>query len=159
ARHRLECGRIAAARLSSGIGRARAQPAARRVAHGVAVTELVGRTHRASHRAYLPPGAITPRHNSCLRGPPHRRRKQARPGDWEGERPGGVPTAFGARVMRARTAYRLSMLANGFRPLLNDCKRSIEKGWPTKIVDEAEVLSWDRSALTSTGLKLDGDLA
>jgi hypothetical protein len=61
--------------------------------------------------------------------------------------------------MHARTAYRLAMLANGFQPLLNDCKRSIEKGWPTKIVDEAEVLAWDRSALTSTGLKLDGDLA
>ena len=45
------------------------------------------------------------------------------------------------------------------QPLLNDCKRSIEKGWPTRLVDEAEVLSWDRSALTSTGLKLDGDLA
>jgi hypothetical protein len=51
------------------------------------------------------------------------------------------------------------MLANGFQPLLNDCKRPIEKGWPTKVVDEAEVLSWDRSALISTGLKLDGDLA
>jgi hypothetical protein len=61
--------------------------------------------------------------------------------------------------MQARTAFRLAMLANGFQPLLNDCKRSIEKGWPTKIVDEAEVRSWDRSALTSTGLKLDGDLA
>ena len=61
--------------------------------------------------------------------------------------------------MHARTAFRLAMLANGFLPLLNDCKRSIEKGWPTKIVDEAEVRSWDRSALASTGLKLDGDLA
>ena len=61
--------------------------------------------------------------------------------------------------MRAHTAFRLAMLANGFQPLLNDCKRAIEKAWPTKIVDEVEVLSWDRSALTSTGLKLDGDLA
>jgi hypothetical protein len=61
--------------------------------------------------------------------------------------------------MHERTAYRLAMLKNGFQPLLNDCKRPIEKGWPTRIVDEAEVLSWDRSALTSTGLKLDGDLA
>jgi hypothetical protein len=61
--------------------------------------------------------------------------------------------------MHARTAFRLAMLANGFQPLLNDCKRPIEKGWPTRIVDQAEVLSWDRSALTSTGLKLDGDLA
>jgi hypothetical protein len=51
------------------------------------------------------------------------------------------------------------MLANGFQPLLNDCKRPIEKGWPIKVVDEAEVLTWDRSALTSTGLKIDGDLA
>jgi len=61
--------------------------------------------------------------------------------------------------MHARTAFRLAMLANGFQPLLNDCKRPIEKGWPKKNVDEAEVRSWDRSALTSTGMKLDGDLA
>jgi len=61
--------------------------------------------------------------------------------------------------MRARTAFRLAMLANGFQPLLNDCKRSIETGWPARVVDEAEVLAWDRSALASTGLKLDGDLA
>jgi hypothetical protein len=61
--------------------------------------------------------------------------------------------------MHARTTFRLAMLANGYQPLLNDCKRPIEKGWPTKIVDEAEVLAWDRSALISTGLKLDGDLA
>jgi hypothetical protein len=61
--------------------------------------------------------------------------------------------------MHARTVFRLAMLANGYQPLLNDCKRPIEKGWPTKIVDEAEVLAWGRSALISTGLKLDGDLA
>ena len=53
--------------------------------------------------------------------------------------------------MQERTAFRLAMLANGFQPLLNDCKRPIEKGWPRRIVDEAEVLSWDRSALESTG--------
>ena len=61
--------------------------------------------------------------------------------------------------MQARTVFRLAMLANGFSPLLNDCKRPIEKGWPERTVDEAEVLSWDRSALLSTGMKLDGDLA
>jgi hypothetical protein len=61
--------------------------------------------------------------------------------------------------MQARTAFRLAMLANGFQPLLNDCKRSIEKGWPKRTVDAAEVRSWDRSALLSTGMKLDGDLA
>ena len=61
--------------------------------------------------------------------------------------------------MHARTAFRLAMLANGYQPLLNDCKRPIAKGWPTRRVDQAEVLAWDRSALTSTGLKLDGDLA
>jgi hypothetical protein len=59
----------------------------------------------------------------------------------------------------AATRSRLAMLKNGFQPLLTDCKRAIEKGWPTKVVNEAEVLAWDRSALTSTGLKLDGDLA
>ena len=62
-------------------------------------------------------------------------------------------------LMHERTAFRLAMLANGFQPLLNDCKRAIETGWPTKVVDEAEILSWDRSALASTGLRLDGDLA
>jgi hypothetical protein len=61
--------------------------------------------------------------------------------------------------MQERTAFRLAMLRNGFQPLLTDCKRPIEKGWPKKIVDEAEVLSWDRSALMSTGLRLDSDLA
>src|SRR5262245_33558715 len=61
--------------------------------------------------------------------------------------------------MQARTAFRLAMLANGFVPLLTNCKRPIEKGWPKRAVDEAEVLSWDRSALASTGLKIDGDLA
>jgi hypothetical protein len=61
--------------------------------------------------------------------------------------------------MRPCTAFRLAMLANGYQPILTDCKRAIEEGWPTKVVDEAEVLAWDRSALTSTGLKLDGDLA
>src|SRR4029077_7647104 len=38
-------------------------------------------------------------------------------------------------------------------------KRPIEKGWPKRRPDEAEILSWDRSALLSTGMKLDGDLA
>jgi hypothetical protein len=68
-------------------------------------------------------------------------------------------SATGANPMQERTAFRLAMLANGFQPLLNACKRPIEKGWPNKFVDEAEVRSWDRSALTSTGLKIDGDLA
>jgi hypothetical protein len=61
--------------------------------------------------------------------------------------------------MHARTAFRLAMLRNGYQPLLNNCKRAIETGWPRKIVDEAEVLSWDRSTLASTGLRIDGDLA
>jgi hypothetical protein len=61
--------------------------------------------------------------------------------------------------MQQRTAFRLAMLRNGFQPLLTNCKRPVEKGWPKRAVDEAEVLSWDRSALASTGLKLDGDLA
>jgi len=63
------------------------------------------------------------------------------------------------RAMQERTAFRLAMLRNGFQPLLTDCKRPIEKGWPKHTVDEAEGLSWDRSALLSTGVKLDGDLA
>ena len=61
--------------------------------------------------------------------------------------------------MKERTAFRLAMLANGYWPLLNDRKRPIEKGWPKHRPDEAEILSWDRSAWLSTGMKLDGDLA
>jgi hypothetical protein len=61
--------------------------------------------------------------------------------------------------MKNRTAFRLAMLENGYWPLLNNCKRSIEKGWPLKRPTQAEVISWDRSALTSTGMKIDGDLA
>jgi hypothetical protein len=61
--------------------------------------------------------------------------------------------------MRPHTAFRLAMLRNGFQPLLNHGKRPIETGWPRKVVTEAEVLAWDRSALTSTGMKIDSDLA
>jgi len=61
--------------------------------------------------------------------------------------------------MRARTAFRLAMLENGYWPLLNDCKQPIEKGWQRKRPDRTEVLSWDRSAFASTGMKIDGDLA
>jgi len=51
------------------------------------------------------------------------------------------------------------MLDNGYWPLLNDCKEPVETNWQKKRPDRAEVLSWDRSALTSTGMKIDGDLA
>jgi hypothetical protein len=61
--------------------------------------------------------------------------------------------------MQARTAFRLAMLDNGYWPLLNDCKQPVEKGWQKKRPDRVEVLSWDRSAFASTGMKIDGDLA
>jgi hypothetical protein len=61
--------------------------------------------------------------------------------------------------MQERTAFRLAMLEHGYWPLLNNCKRAIEKGWPIRRPDQADVLAWDRSAFPSTGLKLDGDLA
>jgi len=61
--------------------------------------------------------------------------------------------------MRTRTAFRLAMLDNGYWPLLNDCKQPVEKGWQKMRPDKAKVLSWDRSAFASTGMKLDGDLA
>src|SRR5262249_26817106 len=88
-----------------------------------------------------------------------RRRDETQPRAREDVCARSIPAASGANLMQARTAFRLAMLRNGFQPLLNDCKRPIDKGWPKHIVDEAEVLSWDRSALASTGLKLDGDLA
>src|SRR5262249_21309001 len=156
---RWEGGDVAATRLSPCRGRPRAQPAARRIAHGGAVAELVGRAHPAGDRAHLPTRADAARDHSRLRRDGHRRRDEARPGARQDVRAGGVQAAPGADLMQARTAFRLAMLRNGFQPLLNDCKRPIEKGWPRRIVDEAEVLSWDRSALGSTGLKLDGDLA
>jgi len=61
--------------------------------------------------------------------------------------------------MQARTQFRLTMLENGYWPVLNDCKRPIEKDWQKKRPDRAEVLSWDRSSFLSTGMKIDGDLA
>ena len=70
-----------------------------------------------------------------------------------------IQKASGANLMQERTQFRLAMLRNGYQPLLTECKKAIETGWPRHVVDEAEVLSWDRSALLSTGLKLDGDLA
>ena len=51
------------------------------------------------------------------------------------------------------------MLDNGYWPLLNDCKQPVEKNWQKQRPDSAEVLSWDRSMFTSTGMKIDGDLA
>src|SRR5262249_53441912 len=61
--------------------------------------------------------------------------------------------------MKKRTAFRLAMLDNGYWPLLNDCKQPIEKNWQKKRPDRTEVLLWDRSAFSSTGMKIDGDLA
>ncbi len=61
--------------------------------------------------------------------------------------------------MKERTVFRLAMLKNGYWPLLNECKKAIEPGWPKRRPDEAEILSWDRSVWLSTGMKLDGDLA
>jgi len=60
--------------------------------------------------------------------------------------------------MKPQTAFRLAMLANGYWPLLNNCKRSIGQKWQEKAPTEADILAWDRSALTSTGLMIDGDL-
>jgi hypothetical protein len=61
--------------------------------------------------------------------------------------------------MQECTQFRLDMRNNGYWAVLNDCKRPIEKGWPKKIVTEAVIRAWDRSMLTSTGMKIDGDLA
>jgi hypothetical protein len=64
-----------------------------------------------------------------------------------------------ANAMHARTAFRLAVLTNGYWPVLNECKESVVTGWQKKRPDRTEVLSWDRSALLSTGMKIDGDLA
>ena len=55
----------------------RAQLTARRVAHGVAVAELVGRTHPAGDRAHLPARADAACDHSRLRCDGHRRRDEA----------------------------------------------------------------------------------
>jgi hypothetical protein len=60
--------------------------------------------------------------------------------------------------MKKATQFRLDMLRNGFHPVLNDCKAAVETGWPKLTVDEAEILSWDRSLLASTGMLVDSDL-
>src|SRR5262249_14949943 len=124
-----------------------------------AVAKLVGRAHRTGNRTHLSAGADAARDHSRLRRNEHGRRDEAQSCARQDVGTRGIPAASGANLMQARTAFRLAMLRNGFQPLLNDCKRPIERGWPRRTVDEAEVLSWDRSALLSTGLKLDGDLA
>ena len=58
----------------------------------------------------------------------HRRRDEARPGARQDERAGSVPAASGAGLMQERTAFRLAMLANGYWPLLNDCKKADRDG-------------------------------
>src|SRR5262249_44127147 len=124
-----------------------------------AVAKLVGRAHRTGNRTHLSAGADAARDHSRLRRNEHGRRDEAQSCARQDVGTRGIPAASGANLMQARTAFRLAMLRNGFQPLLNDCKRPIEKGWPKRTVDGAEVLAWDRSALLSTGLKLDGDLA
>jgi hypothetical protein len=61
--------------------------------------------------------------------------------------------------MNERTIFRLAMWDNGYWPVLNDCKQAKLSGWQKKRPDRAEVLSWDRSTFSSTGMKIDGDLA
>ena len=114
-------------------------------------------TEQAIARIYRP-GQSAPCHRACLRRRRHRRRNEARPGARQDVGPRGVPAPSGA-AMRDCTAFRLAMLANGFTPLLNDGKRSIEKGWPRQRVTEADVMAWDRSLLATTGLRIDDDLA
>jgi hypothetical protein len=66
--------------------------------------------------------------------------------------------------MKECTAFRLGMFKNGFSPRLNKYKRAIGDkpnggGWQNQHVDEAVILSWDRCALLTTGMMIDGDLA
>jgi hypothetical protein len=61
--------------------------------------------------------------------------------------------------MRAHTEFRLAALNNGYWVTLNNCKIPIIKRWQNQRPDEAEILSWDRSSFTSTGMKIDSDLA
>jgi hypothetical protein len=69
------------------------------------------------------------------------------------------PGPLGARRVKPWTEYRLAMLRNGYRPLLNRCKVPVLQNWPRLAVDEAMVLAWDRSAHLSSGMVFDGDLA
>jgi hypothetical protein len=57
------------------------------------------------------------------------------------------------------TRFRLAMLANGFAPTLNNCKRPVESNWHKTPITEELVLAWDRSTFRTTGMKIDGDLA
>jgi hypothetical protein len=67
-------------------------------------------------------------------------------------------------AMQECTSFRLAMRRNGYPPLLNKYKRAIGPGpngrdWQKQIVTEAVILSWDRCALPTTGMMIDGDLA
>jgi hypothetical protein len=62
-------------------------------------------------------------------------------------------------MYQPHTEFRIAMLANGYWPLVNKCKRPVERGWSKKRPTEAALLAWDRSTFNSTGMKIDGDLA
>lgn len=56
---------------------------------------------------------------------------------------------------------RLQLLANGYQLTRNRDKRTFQKGWPTTIVDEAEVARWSRRFKrdTATGIRVEDGLA
>ena len=104
----LERRRAAVAGLSSRLGRTRAQSAARRGAHGVAVAELVGRTNRAGDRAALPARTGAARDDSRLHRRRHRRRDEARSRARQDERAGRLQATSGAGLMQETAPARLA---------------------------------------------------
>jgi hypothetical protein len=63
-----------------------------------------------------------------------------------------------AAHLKAVTTFRLRMLAHDFWPVLNRCKVPTLPGWQRARPTEAEIISWNRSAHSSTGMKIDRDL-
>lgn len=56
---------------------------------------------------------------------------------------------------------RLQVLANGYTPIRNRDKRTFMKGWPSAVVDEAEIKRWSRrfSRDKATGIRVEDGLA
>lgn len=56
---------------------------------------------------------------------------------------------------------RLQVLANGYTPIRNRDKRTFMRGWPSAVVDEAEIKRWSRrfSRDKATGIRVEDGLA
>jgi hypothetical protein len=105
AHHGMERGKTAAAGVPLCRGRTRFEPTIWRVAHGVAVAQLVMRVNGAVHCANLPARTDPACNDSRLRRRGHRRRDEAQSSARQDERTGSISKTSGANLKPRRETY------------------------------------------------------